>query len=226
MRASGQTITAVAYCRVSTSEQETSGHSLDDQEATLRALATSRGWDVVVVREVGSGKSLSARPLLTEVLRMLDEGLAQVLMSIRLDRLSRSVADFSGLMDRAERKGWDLHVADLGLDTCTPSGRLVAQVLAATAEHERRLIGERTREGLRAATVKGVRLGRPHSLPSQVRDEIKSARSNGASLRAIAEDLNSRGVPTAHGGSKWHASTIKAVLQTTVTRGEGGAGHE
>ena len=191
---------------------EHSGHSLDDQETTLRALATLRGWEVVVVREVGSGKSLTARPLLTEVLRQLDAGQVQVLMAVRLDRLSRSVTDFSGFMDRAERKGWDLHVADLGLDTSTPSGRLVAQVIAATAEHERRLIGERTREGLRAAKSKGVRLGRPQSLPTEVRTEVKTARENGLSLRAIAEDLNTRGIQTAHGGSKWHASTVRSVL--------------
>ncbi len=207
-------ITAVAYCRVSTSEQEVYGHSLDDQETTLRALAASRGWEVVVVREVGSGKSLSARPLLTEALRGLDRGTVQVLMAVRLDRLSRSVSDFSGLMDRAERRGWDLHVADLGLDTSTPSGRLVAQVLAATAEHERRLIGERTREGLRAARAKGVRLGRPTTLPEEVRESIRTARQTGSSYRRIAEDLNTRGIPTAHGGARWHASTVQAVLRT------------
>jgi len=207
-------ITAVAYCRVSTTEQEVSGHSLDDQETTLRDLAASRGWDVIVVRETGSGKSLSSRPLLTTALQALDGGTVQVLMAVRLDRLSRSVADFSGLMDRADRRGWDLHVADLGLDTSTPSGRLVAQVLAATAEHERRLIGERTREGLRAARAKGVRLGRPHTLPSEVRHDVRTARESGLSLRAIAEDLNARGVPTAHGGSRWHASTVRAVLNS------------
>lgn len=205
-------VTAVAYCRVSTSEQEVSGHSLDDQESVLRALAASRGWDVIVVREVGSGKSLTSRPLLTEVLRGLDSGVLNVLMAVRLDRLSRSVTDFSGFMDRAERHGWDLHVADLGLDTSTPSGRLVAQVIAATAEHERRLIGERTREGLRAAKSKGVRLGRPQRVPSEVRHDIKTARENGQSLRAIAEDLNARGVPTAHGGRQWHASTVRSLL--------------
>ena len=214
VRGTQERITAIAYCRVSTSEQEVSGHSLDDQETTLRALAASRGWEVVVIREVGSGKSLSARPLLTEALRALDRGTVQVLMAVRLDRLSRSVSDFSGLMDRAERRGWDLHVADLGLDTSTPSGRLVAQVLAATAEHERRLIGERTREGLRAARAKGVRLGRPATLPEEVRQSIRTARECGSSYRRIAEDLNARGVPTAHGGARWHASTVQAVLKT------------
>lgn len=204
---------AVAYCRVSTSEQGEHGHSLDDQETVLRGLAMARGWDVIVVREVGSGKTVSARPLLVEALQSLDSGEAHVLMAVRLDRLSRSVADFTTLMDRAERRGWDLQVVDLGLDTSTASGRLVAQVLAATAEHERRLIGERTKEGLRAARSKGIRLGRPEVLSSEVREGIVSAHREGKSLRAIAEDLNAREVPTAHGGSKWHASTVRSILR-------------
>jgi DNA invertase Pin-like site-specific DNA recombinase len=208
-------MTAIAYCRVSTSEQESSGHSLDDQAAVLTALAQSRGWTVRVVRETASGKSLQSRPLLAQALADLDQGDAHVLMAVRLDRLSRSVADFCFLMDRADRRKWDLHVADLGLDTSTPSGRLVAQVLAATAEHERRLIGERTREGLRAAKAKGVRLGRPSVLPAEVVAGMRTARESGASYRAIAEDLTAREIPTAHGG-RWHASTVRHVLTSAA----------
>jgi len=205
-------LVAVVYCRVSTTEQGETGHSLDDQETVLRGLAMSRGWDVVAVREVGSGKSLSSRPLLVEALKDLDSGKAQVLMAVRLDRLSRSVSDFTSLMDRADRKGWDLHVADLGLDTSTASGRLVAQVLAATAEHERRLIGERTKEGLRAAKAKGIRLGRPDTLDPEVRSLILFWRSEGGSFRQIANMLNDDGYETAHGGKKWHPSTVRSVI--------------
>lgn len=208
----GSPTVAIAYCRVSTTEQGETGHSLDDQETVLRGLAMARGWEIVVVREVGSGKALSSRPLLVEALRGLDSGAAHVLMAVRLDRLSRSVSDFSGLMDRAERRGWDLHVADLGLDTSTASGRLVAQVLAATAEHERRLIGERTKEGLRAAKAKGIRLGRPDALSEETRSWILSMRSEGMSFREISETLNESDVPTAHGGKKWHASTVRSVV--------------
>ena len=207
----GSPTVAIAYCRVSTTKQEEK-HSLDDQEMVLRGLAMARGWEVVVVREVESAKALSSRPLLVEALRSLDSGKAHVLMAVRLDRLSRSVADFTQLMDRADRRGWDLHVADLGLDTSTPSGRLVAQVLAATAEHERRLIGERTKEGLRAAKAKGIRLGRPDALSEETRSWILSMRSEGMSFREISETLNESDVPTAHGGKKWHASTVRSVV--------------
>ena len=207
----GSPTVAIAYCRVSTTKQEEK-HSLDDQEMVLRGLAMARGWEVVVVREVESAKALSSRPLLVEALRSLDSGKAHVLMAVRLDRLSRSVADFTQLMDRADRRGWDLHVADLGLDTSTPSGRLVAQVLAATAEHERRLIGERTKEGLRAAKAKGIRLGRPDALSEETRSWILTMRSEGMSFREISETLNDNDTPTAHGGKKWHASTVRSVV--------------
>jgi DNA invertase Pin-like site-specific DNA recombinase len=206
------TFRALAYCRVSTEDQSSEGHSLDDQAAVLTAAAKARGWDVEVIRETGSGKSLTGRPLLLEALHSLDRGEAQVLMAVRLDRLSRSVSDFAGLMDRAERKAWDLHVVDLGLDTSTPSGRFVAQVLAAAAEHERRLIGERTKEGLRAAKAKGVRLGRPGEVPADVLETIRAAREAGGSYRRIADDLNASEVPTAHGGRRWYASTVRGVL--------------
>lgn len=204
------TTTAIAYVRVSTQEQESGGHSLDDQEHTLRLLGESRGWNVVVVRETGSGKSVTARPLLLKALADLDAGRAQVLMAVRLDRLSRSVADFTGLMDRAERHGWNLHVADLGLDTTTPSGRLVAQVLAATAEHERRLIGERTREGLRGARAAGVQLGRPVEIESEIAATIVHLRDQGFSYRQIAGYLSETGARTPRGGF-WHASTVRQV---------------
>ena len=203
----------IAYCRVSTAEQGNEGHSLDDQENVLRALGAANGWEVRVVREVGSGKSITSRPLLVEALHDLDSGEAHLLAAVRLDRLSRSVADFAGLLDRADRKGWNLQVHDLGLDTTTASGRMVAQIMAATAEHERRLIGERTKEGLRAAKRKGVRLGRPVVLPDSVRQNVVQLRQQGVSLRGIAERLNEAGTPTAHGGKRWYASTVRNVLE-------------
>ena len=58
----------------------------------------------------------------------------------------------------------------------------------------------------------GDRVGRPVALPADVRARIAAERTEGRSLRAIAADLNAENVPTARGGSKWHASTVKAVL--------------
>jgi len=75
----------------------------------------------------------------------------------KLDRLSRSLLDFATLMDQAHREGWELVVLDLALDTTTPSGRLMANVMASFAEYERHLIGQRT--SARCSSARRMGLG-------------------------------------------------------------------
>ncbi|MDQ3162104.1 MAG: recombinase family protein [Actinomycetota bacterium] len=120
--------------------------------------------------------------------------------------------DFTGVMAKAQRQGWALVALDCAVDTTTPAGEAMAHMLATFAQFERRLIGQRTREALAARRAAGVRLGRPRSMPEAVRREIGELRSSGMSLRRIAEKLNERQVPTAQGGVRWHASTVRAVL--------------
>ena len=99
--------TAIVYARVSTEEQASKGASLDAQVAVLSHVAQLRGWNVVVMSEQASGKSMSrkARPVLNEALDMLTAGAAHYLLAVRLDRISRSVEDFAGLMGRSRREG-------------------------------------------------------------------------------------------------------------------------
>lgn len=204
---------ALAYVRVSTAEQATEGASLDAQEAALIEAAERKGFRVEVIREEGkSGKNLNGRPALREALQRLDAGEAAALYAQRLDRLSRSVADFAHLLDRATRKGWTVAVLDADVDTSTPSGEFLVNVLASAAQYERRIIGARTRDALAQRRREGVRLGRPSTLPSPVVARVVALRSEGASLRAIANTLNSEEVPTAHKGAKWYASTVRKVL--------------
>lgn len=100
------------------------------------------------------------------------------------------------------------------LDTEDPAGKFTAHVLAAAAEYERDLIGARTREGMAQRRAEGVHVGRPRVLPADVLDRIAASRQDGASLRAIADQLNADQIPTAHGGARWHASTVRAVLRS------------
>lgn len=204
---------ALAYVRVSTAEQATEGASLDAQEAALVEAAERKGFRVEVIREEGkSGKSLNGRPELRAALDRLDRGEAAALYAQRLDRLSRSVADFAHLLDRAKRKGWTVAVLDADVDTSTPSGEFLVNVLASAAQYERRIIGARTRDALAQRKREGVRLGRPSTLSREVVARVVALRSEGHSLRVIADTLNSEEVPTAHGGSQWHASTVRKVL--------------
>jgi DNA invertase Pin-like site-specific DNA recombinase len=160
----------IAYLRVSTEEQAASGLGLVAQRALLAAECDRRGVTLLATYEDAgrSGKDLG-RPALQEALDALDAGQASALMVAKLDRLTRSVHDASGLMKRAERAGWGLVALDVAVDTTTPQGTAMAQVLVVFAELERRLIGQRTRDALAAKKAQGHKLGRPRTLPEAVR---------------------------------------------------------
>lgn len=202
---------ALGYIRVSTIEQADKGASLDAQRAALTAEAERRGWDLRIVADEGVSAKTMNRPALQDALQQLDAGKADHLMAIRLDRVSRSVADFAGLLDRAHRRGWGLVLLSPNLDTSTPEGRFTANVLASAAQYERELIGARTREAMAQRKAEGVHVGRPKELPDSVYRRIISDRAEGRSMAAIAAALTADGVPTARGGS-WHASTVHRVL--------------
>lgn len=202
---------ALGYVRVSTAEQSASGAGMDAQRSALRAEADSRGWDLELVEDAGYSAKDTKRPGLASALARLEAGEADVLVVAKLDRLSRSVHDFTGVLAQAARQHWSVVCLDLGVDTSTPAGELQAHVVASMAHYERRLIGQRTRDGLAAKRAAGVRLGRPQALSGDVVARIVRARQAGDSFRAIAAALQADGVPTARGGAVWHASTVKAV---------------
>jgi DNA invertase Pin-like site-specific DNA recombinase len=207
-------VRAVGYVRVSTDDQADSGAGLAAQRQAIEAECERRGWELVALHtDAGaSGKSLAGRPALLDALETVDTGRAQVLLVSKLDRLSRSLLDFAGLMARAQHDGWNLVALDLGIDLSTPAGEFMASVMAAAAQWERRIIGARTRDALAAKRAAGVRLGRPGGLPTDVLQRIVAARAAGASLRAIADQLTDDAVPTSQGGTRWHASTVRGVL--------------
>lgn len=209
----------VGYLRVSTSEQAGSGAGLDAQRAAIVAEAARRGWQLVeVFVDAGlSGKTLR-RPGLDAALAAVTGGTADVLVVAKLDRLSRSVVDFGVLLDRAQRQGWGVVALDLGVDTTTPAGELVANVMAAVAQWERRVIGQRTKDGLAAKRGAGVRLGRPSVLPGHVVDRVVAERATGRSLQAIADRLHADGVPTARGVGRWQQQSIGALLRSQAAR--------
>src|SRR5664280_1390859 len=97
-------------------------------------------------------------------------------------------------------------------DLTTPMGEALAAIIATFAQLERKMIGERIRDALAEKRAAGVKLGRPRTLPDDVRERIVAERESGRTLRAIAEALNAENVPTAHGGKGWHPSTIRQVL--------------
>jgi DNA invertase Pin-like site-specific DNA recombinase len=203
----------LGYVRVSTEEQKRSGAGLAAQRAAIRDACKARGYRLLeVLEDAGMSAKNLDRPGIASALEELDAGRADALMVAKLDRLSRSLLDFSGLMQRSTRRGWSLIALDLGVDTSTPAGEMMANVLATFAQFERRLLGQRTKEALAQRKAAGVRLGRPTSLSDATVRRIVSQRGKGWTLQAIADDLNARGVATSHGGELWRPSSVRAVL--------------
>lgn len=217
--------TVIAYIRVSTEEQVRSGAGLDGQRAAIEGYARNRGWNIAEWFEdagVSGTVSPAARPQLSAALAAMAAGQASILLFHRADRLARKAGDLLALRDRAEREGWALASSDGNVDLTTAGGRMMFTVLGGVAELERDLISQRTREALAARRAAGVRLGRPSTLPTEVLDRILTERADGRSWRAIAEGLNSDGVPTAHGGKQWWASSVSkaaAGQDAAVVRG-------
>ena len=214
----------VAYVRVSTNQQGRSGLGIEAQREALSRFAQSEGLDLAaefVEVETGKGSdALDRRPQLAAALAKARALRCPVAVS-KLDRLSRDVHFISGLMTHRV----PFVVADLGPDV----DPFVLHLFAALAEKERALISGRTKSALAAAKAKGVKLGNPRieaarsravaslqaeadRAASNVLPIIAEIRRSGATtLRAIAEALNARGVPTPRGG-RWHAMSVRNVL--------------
>jgi DNA invertase Pin-like site-specific DNA recombinase len=202
----------LAYLRVSTTEQADSGAGLEAQRAAILAEAERRGWQhVEFIEDAGfSAKSLK-RPRVANALDRLKQGEATVLVVSKMDRLSRSLLDFAGIMQRAQREGWALVALDSPADLTTPTGEAMAGVLAVFAQLERRLIGQRTKDALARKREAGVRLGRPRVVSPQVEARVHALKADDLSLRKIAAALQAEGFETPSGG-KWQPSTVQRIL--------------
>ena len=202
----------IGYVRVSTDQQAESGAGMAAQRATIRHQCKHNGWELAAIYEDdgASAKALSGRPGLSEALQMLANGEAAALVVAKLDRLARSVHDFAGLVRLAEREGWGIVALDLGVDMTTPTGGLLANVTASVAEWERRIISVRTSEALAQKRAAGVRLGRPRMLDPAIGDRIRSRRAEGATLQAIADELNAEKITTPTGRA-WSPALVRKV---------------
>lgn len=215
VRALGESKRVLAYIRVSTEEQRGSGAGLEAQRAAILAECERRGWRLVdVIEDAGYSAKDLRRPGVRQALELLRSGDAEALVVAKLDRLSRSMLDFAGIMASAQKQGWGLIALDCAVDTTTPAGEAMANVLATFAQFERRLISQRTKDALAIKKAQGVRLGRPRQLPQDVVDRIRSERKRGSTLTAITDGLNRDSVATAQGGRRWYPSTVGAVLRS------------
>ena len=211
------TMKLIGYIRVSTDKQFNTGAGLEAQRNYLELEATRRGATLEIVSELEatSGKSTKKRPALAEALARLDKGEAEGLIVSKLDRLSRSVADFLTILERSRKGKWSLVIGDLSLDTSSPMGEAMATITATFAQLERKRIGERTKEGLAIKKAQGVKLGAPRLLNPETRIRIEAELATSTPLAVIARRLNEEAIPSAKGG-KWYASTIKKIALSSV----------
>lgn len=201
------------YVRVSTSEQGDSGLGAEAQRRRIEeAGIVVNVW----VDDLGVSGAVAPerRPGASDLLARIQPG--DALVVAKLDRLGRDTLDVLALAKLAQDQAWRLIILDLGLDTGTPVGRFSLTVLAAVAQLERDLIAERTRDALAALRRRGVRTGRPPTLPQEVRDRITVELADGATLQAVADRLNADAVPTARGGALWRPSTVAAVRDSVA----------
>jgi len=205
----------IAYCRVSTDEQASSGVSLQAQESKLRAYALAMDLELVRVEsDAGVSAKTLDRPALQRALASLSADEADALVVVKLDRLTRSVRDLADLLEQYFSADHGLISLGESVDTRTAAGRLVLNVMTSVAQWEREAIGERTSNALQHMKSQGKRVGAvPYGwtlaadAKSLTKDEFEQTviararelRATGASLRAIANTLASQGMKTRSG---------------------------
>lgn len=166
----------VGYARTSTLEQ---GAGLEAQVRDLKALGCEKLYQEQV-------SSVGIRPRLTDALEFVREG--DTLVVTKLDRLARSVSHLGTILDALTAKGVALRIVNLGVDTSTPTGKLMLNVLGGVAQFEREMMLERQREGIAKAKAEGAYKGRKPTARAKAA-EIEALAAEGLSMAAIAARL-------------------------------------
>jgi DNA invertase Pin-like site-specific DNA recombinase len=163
---------AVMYLRVSTIDQTTA-----NQERELREVAERAGWQVVKVYKdhgISGAKGRDKRPSFDALCRDATKRQFDIVMAWSVDRLGRSLQDLAAFLTELHALKVDLFLKTQGVDTTTPGGKAMFQMMGVFAEFERSIIQERVRAGLVRAKGEGKRLGRP-PIPEDTQDAIRKA---------------------------------------------------
>lgn len=224
------TTATIAYLRVSTGKQADQGLSLDVQQDKAAAYARLYDLELVeVIIDAGESARTLERPGLQRALMLLQSGPATALLIIKLDRLTRSVADLGRLIDDyfAPGKAKLLSVSEQ-IDTRSASGRLVLNILASVSQWEREIIAERTREVMRYKQNQGEYIGGyipygfevlegaliENPFEQQVMQQARTLYASGLSLRKVSAVLQQRGVQ-ARTGAAFHPGQIQRMIASS-----------
>jgi len=177
------------YIRVSTAEQTT-----DNQRRELEAVAQRHGWVVTATYEdagISGAKGRDRRPGLDALMKAVARREVDMVAAWSVDRLGRSLTDLMDVLRDLHAKGVDLFLHQQGLDTSTPSGRAMYQMLGVFAEFERAMIRERVMSGLARARADGIKLGRRSLEDSDAKKVrmIHTMLNEGMGVRRVAGEL-------------------------------------
>jgi DNA invertase Pin-like site-specific DNA recombinase len=176
------------YLRVSTTDQTT-----ENQRRELKAVADRHGWTVAQVFEdngISGAKARDARPGLDAMMKAVSRREIDMVLAWSVDRLGRSLTGLLELLAELHAKRVDLYLHQQGLDTSTPSGKAMFQMMGVFAEFERAMIRERVLAGIARARANGTRTGKPIGRPpieAKTEAAIRSALKKGdIGMRKIA----------------------------------------
>ena len=181
------------YLRVSTDNGQ---QTIENQRRALDEIAERAGWEVVEVYsdEISGTKGRERRPAFDRMLRAAVHRKFDMIAAWSVDRLGRSLQDLVGFLAELKAAGVDLFLHQQALDTSTPSGRALFQMLGVFAEFEAAMIRERTRAGLVRARAQGRRLGRP-PVTRAISAAVLRSLAAGVSIRKAAK-LHRVGIST------------------------------
>jgi DNA invertase Pin-like site-specific DNA recombinase len=172
------------YVRVSTD-----GQSVENQKRELEAIAKRHEWDVIgVFSDPGVSGAKENRPAFDRLLQGVARKDFDVVAAWSVDRLGRSLQHLLGFLEELKAKGVDLYLHQQGLDTRTPAGKALFQMLGVFAEFERAMIAERVHAGLRRAKAQGKTLGRPR-VDQDTEKVIRRELAKGTGIRAVARKV-------------------------------------
>lgn len=179
-------IRVALYARVSTDRQTT-----ENQLQELRAVGERLGWEIVgeyIDQGISGAKGRDQRPAFDKLLKGAMRKEFDLIAAWSVDRLGRSLQDLVGFLGEIHSKGVNLYLHQQGLDTTTPAGKAMFQMMGVFAEFERAMIQERVKSGLARAKADGKTLGRP-KVDQGTELKVNQMRAQGTGIKAIAKRL-------------------------------------
>jgi DNA invertase Pin-like site-specific DNA recombinase len=171
------------YLRVSTD-----GQTVENQRRELEAVAQRHGWQIVHAfadEGISGAKGRDKRPALDAMLKGVARREFDLVAAWSVDRLGRSLRHLVELLEELKAKGIDLYLHRQGLDTSTPTGKMLFQMLGVFSEFERAMIVDRVKAGMRRAKAQGKAIGRP-MVGAEVEEQIRIELATGKGIHKVA----------------------------------------